>query len=75
MCGKKGGVTNDKGFKSWKQNVDGILNRNKSQEAGCPEKVWFRYVKLELVRHANGNFQQILEIQDTFKEKDHIRNV
>lgn len=56
----KKGVIEDKTLKCWELNVDGILNRNKPQEAGWPGKVWFRFVKLEVVRYANGNFQQIL---------------
>lgn len=44
-------------------------------EANWFEKVLFRYVKLELLRHANGNFQQMVRNSSlNFKETD-IRNV
>ena len=70
MCGKKGASAN-RSFKSWKLNINRLLDRNKSEEAGQFGKVWFHCVKLQLVTDddqlADGNFQQIQE--------DHIRNL
>ena len=67
MCGKKG-ASDDQSFKSWKLNVNRILDKNKSEEAGWCGKVCFSCVKLQLVRHANGNVQQI---QDSNSREPH----
>ena len=55
MCGKKG--ASDK----WKLNINRLLDRNKSEEAGQFGKVWFHCVELQLVTDddqlTDGNFQ------------------
>lgn len=56
--------------------MDEILDRNKSEEAYWLGKIWFRHVKLELVRRVNGNFHQMVRNSRLIlKEEDHIRNV